>query len=276
MRKKPRKSPQTLQSSSEELTLVDVVVPIFNQLDLAKEAVASIKEAAPRTPWRLILVDDASEDQAVRDWIKETVPAGRRVFLKENQGYAGAVNSGFKIGYAPLVLILTSDVALYPDAIDTMVKVMDDPSVGVVGPTLLFPKGSKHGPPERVQHAGIAFNMSGKPFHIFMGWTHTHPKVAKQRDMQALTGACLLTRRNLFQELGGMNEIYGRGTFEDMEYCFLVRSKNRRVVYEPSAIGTHSVGASALPAGGFPLKRNESIFRANVGQYIEWDEWRFW
>lgn len=275
MRNKPKKLRQTFPSSNKSEALLDIVVPIFDQLDLAKEAVASIKDIGPGIPRRLVLVDNGSADPAVKTWMNEFSPPTKLVFLKENQGYAGGVNAGANVCQSPLMMILTTDVILNPGAVEAMIKIMDDPSVGVVGPMLLFPKGAKHGPPERVQHAGIAFNMSGKPFHIFMGWTPTNPKVSKQRDMQAVTGACLITRRDLFRKLGGMNEIYGRGTFEDIEYCFLVRAENRRVVFEPSAVGYHHVGASAMAIGGFPIKRNESIFRANVGQFVEWDEWKW-
>jgi GT2 family glycosyltransferase len=80
-------------------------------------------------------------------------------------------------------------------------------------------------------------------------------------------------------ELRGLNEIYGMGTYEDMEYCFLIRSKGRKVLFNPKAVGHHYVGASLGQAdgpGGFPLGRNEAIFRANVGNTIVWDEWKWW
>lgn len=274
-----RHSPSPTLTSTKPQFLVDVVMPIFGQLEGAKKSVESLPAAMGDVPYRLCLVDNGSLQKEVGEWIDSFEPMVRKVHLKSNQGFAGGVNEGAKRGSAPLIMVLTTDVTLFEGAGDKMIRVLDDPTVGLVGPMLLFPPGSQHGPPERVQHAGMCFNLQAKPFHIFIGWTPDHPKVNQQRDMQAVTGACFITRREIFTKLGGMNEIYGLGTYEDMEFCFLVRSLDRRIVFEPSARGYHAVGGSlgqSPDTSGFPLGRNESIFKANVGEYIQWDEFKFW
>lgn len=274
-----QKSPHPTSRSSELAPLVDIVMPVFGRLDLAKQAVESIPAAAGMIPYRLWLVDNGSPGTEVQEWMHSFKSSARRVFLKTNQGYPGGVNEGAKRGSAPLIMVLTTDVYLEPHAIEEMVKTLDDTTVGIVGPMLLFAPGSKGGPPELVQHAGIAFNLHAKPFHIFVGWTKDHPKVCLEREMQAVTGACFITRRNLFMKLRGLNEIYGMGTYEDIEYCFLIRSEGRKVIFNPRAVGHHLVGASLGQEGGpggFTLGRNESIFRANAGNTIQWDEWKYW
>jgi GT2 family glycosyltransferase len=168
----------------------------------------------------------------------------------------------------------------------------EDALCGVVGPKLLFPDTPETPPNARgkIQHAGLAINAQGQPIHIQKGWAANNPRLDHPRAMQAVTGACLMTRRNIWQDVtrvyqraddpsaGAFNEIYGLGTYEDVEYCFAVRGNGYKVIFEPAAVGYHHVGASVMqrPEGGYPLGRNHSIFMARCGHLLFWDEWLFW
>jgi GT2 family glycosyltransferase len=200
--------------------------------------------------------------------------------VDQNIGYPSGINECVKQGTSPLILILTADVFLEPSAIASMVAVMDNPDVGVVGPKLLFPLEieSPHGPGGTIQHAGLAFGIQGKPYHVFIGWTPDHPKVNIRRDMAAVTGACFMTRRNLWNEVGGFDPRYGLGTFEDIDYCFAIRSAGKQVIYEPTAVGYHLVSGAKLQGAnqtGFNLPMNETIFRGKWAHMLAWDEWRY-
>jgi GT2 family glycosyltransferase len=96
--------------------------------------------------------------------------------------------------------------------------------------------------------------------------------------MSAVTGACFITRRSLWKEIGGFFEGYGKGTFEDMEYCFAVRRRGAKVIYTPLAVGYHLVNGSRLNGAGegFALSDNEQLFRMRNRDLLNWDEWRFW
>lgn len=215
----------------------------------------------------------------------------------ENRGFPATCNDGAAAGDAPAILFLNTDVVLEAGAIRAMLKTLwsdDLPKsmiaphegpAGIVGPMLLFPEDTPHGPAGKVQHAGLDFNIGGRPIHVNIGWSPDNPKVTMQRAMQAVTGACLMTRRETWNAVtqsyraagdpstGGFNLVYGRGTWEDTEYCFAARSNGYRVIYEPAARGTHFVGASsAINNDPFPLQRNESIFKARCGHLMMWSE----
>lgn len=274
-KRQERKQEKPSSSSMAERPLVDVVVPVYGRVDLLQKCLEAFPAAIGEVPYRLIVVDDGTPDTSVTDFLENYPLRARKLVMKENKGYPAAVNVGANHGVSPLIIVLTTDVIMQPNSLVELVKEMDDPEVGVVGCKLLFPKESTMGPPERIQHAGIAFGINARPFHIFLGWTPEHPKVNIRREMGAVTGACFITRRNVFAQLHGLNEVYGKGTYEDMEYCFLVRSEaKKKVIYAPKAWGYHYVGASA--GQGYPLNRNASIFKANVGNQFEWDEWRYW
>lgn len=282
------------QKSTTPSALIDIVMLVFGEWALLEQAINTIEAACLgiEEGYRIIVVDNGTPEwrnkdgktlspaeQAIR--VKELLRAQDGFYrIEENQGYPGGINFGVSKGKSPLILIWTADVTMTPGSILEMVKVMDDPEVGIVGPKLLFPSDSSpHGPPGTVQHAGIAFNIEGNPFHPLMGWSPNHPKVNIAKEVQAVTGAIFLTRRSLWFEIGGFWAGYGRGTFEDMEYCFAARAKNLKVIYHPLAWGTHHVGGSMVQgaeARGFALHINASLFRGRWGESLAWDEWRFW
>lgn len=278
-------------------TLIDICLPIFGEFGLAVDAISRIAEAAkPLDPnsYRLIVIDNGTPTWVSNEDAKEVTPqemgASVRELLRpnhdlffrveDNVGYPRGLNECVSKGQSPLILILTSDVFLEAGSIRRMVLTMDDPDIGVVGPKLLFPSHieSPHGPGGTVQHAGLAFDIQGKPYHIFIGWSPGNPRVNRRRDMAAVTGACFMTRRALWQQVNGFDPRYGLGTFEDVDYCFAVRSMGKRVTFEPEAVGFHLVAGAKLQganASGFNLPMNETIFRGKWAHMLAWDEWRF-
>lgn len=277
-RKKSRKRKKFSYSSN----LVDIVLNIYGEEEFLPRCLDAIPEAAGDVTYRVIAVDNASPGDGIWDILRGRNDVAK-VRLKENVGYPGGMNAGFIRGSAPLVVFLTADVFLYPGAIENMIRTMDDPDIGVAAGKWIFPDdpAPPHSPPGTIQHAGMAFNIQGKPFHIFIGWSPDHPKVNEKRDMAAVTGACFITRRRLFKTIGGFNEAYGKGTYEDVEYCFSVREHGLRVVYDPSIEGEHYAGGSLIKGAGkggngFDIFRNESIFKARFAHMLVWDEWRYW
>lgn len=280
---------------------LDIVIPVYGRPDLLGPCLAAVEANTLAIDYQLILVDDKSPEPETLEPIYNSLNGNTRLIRHTaNMGFPATCNDGAAQGNAPAILFLNTDVVLRPGAIAAMLKTLwaDAQSVppamiaphtgqvGVVGPMLLFPEGTPYGPPGKIQHAGMDFNLSGQPIHVNIGWSADNPKVTMQRSMQAVTGACLLTRRETWQKVthayrqagdpshGGFNLVYGRGTFEDVEYCFAARSHGYRVVYEPTAVGTHHVGASSVARNeAMPLSRNASIFRARCGHLILWCEW---
>ena len=271
-------------------------MPIFGEFDLALTALQRVEAAASPLPpdqYRLIVLDNGTpgwvsdEDQteitpqAMAGPIRDLLRPNHDRFIRreDNTGYPGGVNECVNAGRSPLILILTADVFLEPQAIQNMVVAMDNPEVGVVGTKLIFPTEieSPHGPGGKVQHAGLAFGISGKPYHIFIGWSPDNKRVNVRRDVAAVTGACFMTRRNLWNQIGGFDLRYGLGTFEDVDYCFAIRSLGKKVMYEPTAVGYHLVSGAALRGAnkGFNIPMNETIFRGKWAHMLAWDEWRY-
>lgn len=291
-RKRHKKIPKG--TSTRPTALVDIIMPVYGEWAMLEKAIKSVDQACLglEEGYRIIVVDNGTpawtndqgeavrpdqQAEGTRDLLR---PKDAFFRLDENEGYPGAVNFGVSKGNSPLVLIWTADVVMQPGSITEMVKVMDDAQVAVVGAKLLFPTDeSPHGPPGMIQHAGIAFDIEGSPYHVTIGWSPDHPKVNQKREVQAVTGALFLTRRSLFEEAGGFQGIYGKGTFEDIEYCFACRQQGYKVIYCPQAWGYHYVGGSIRHGAGkhgFALHVNATIFKGRWTHMLQWDEWQYW
>jgi len=148
----------------------------------------------------------------------------RLLLLPDNLGYAPANNHGLRAARGDYVCFLNSDV--FPDTPDWIERLIADlerrPDVGVIGPRLLFEDGS-------IQHEGCVYH----PLKQFGGWMYVdHDGRGRRpgpegglREVPAITGACMMMRRALAEDLGGFDEAYIIGDFEDSDLCKKVRAR---------------------------------------------------
>jgi len=247
---------------------------------MLRGTIASLRLHPTSIPWRCILVDDASppETRGELDKIYRSLSKDRRFRVtkaRENLGYAGANNRGVASGSAPLILLLNSDVRVTGNWLELLVREMDDPKVGVVGSRLLFfPErfNDRQRPAGRTQHAGVVFNIERAPYHRMIGWPADDVRVMRREEMQAVTGACFLTRRTLWQRIGGLNTVYTKGNFEDVEYCLHVRHLGFKAIYLPTPLIYHYGGGSENYQ---TANRNLGIFKMRCGKAVVFDDYRF-
>ena len=138
-----------------------------------------------------------------------------------------------------LFLLLNSDVEVLPNWLTALAEVARDPSVGVVGSRLLFPATRDAAHAGRIQHAGVAFNADGAPYHPFRCYQANAPEVTRRLEINAVTGAVMLIRRSIWDTLGGFDTAFVGGQYEDMDFCLRVRREGFKVVYEPKSILYH-------------------------------------
>lgn len=262
---------------------VDVVIPVFSNFEVVEKAIEALNANTKNVKFQIFLVDDCSPDyhpngSGFYERAKLMPNVTRIVRHTANLGFPQTVNDGAKLGNSKYILILNSDVILQSEALEILfIQLEANADIGITAPKLLFFPNSADParPAGRVQHAGVVFDIQSRPYHIYNGWNSEHPMVNVVRDMNCATGACLLIRRKLFEELGGFDPVYERGTWEDIELCLRVRMLNYKIRYLPQAVGYHFTGLSAEKSGGFPLNRNASIFKARWGDNIPYDEWIF-
>ncbi|WP_245243006.1 glycosyltransferase family 2 protein [Pararhodobacter sp. SW119] len=154
-----------------------------------------------------------------------------------NRGFSGANNLGAEHAKGEYLLFLNSDVIpIEPGWLEHLIAAFDEEAVGVVGARLLSADGG-------IQHAGMDFDYLDR----FGIWRNIHPGAGlapefdgrELRDVRAVTGACLIIPRSVFDQIGGWNMGYLLGDFEDSDLCLAARNAGYRVLYQPLAELTH-------------------------------------
>src|SRR5262249_877858 len=156
--------------------------------------------------------------------------------------YSRLINLGAEQTHGELLLALNNDIeAIEPDWLDELVSQALRPDVGLVGALLLYPDRS-------VQHAGVVIGLGGVAGHIFAksgaGSAGYAGRILVAQDMNAVTGACHIMRRELFTRLGGFDETHLAVAYNDIDFCLRVRAAGLRVIYTPFAPLLHRHSAS--------------------------------
>lgn len=255
--------------------LVDVIVPVYNHPELVAACIGRMASTTS-VPYRLTLIDDGSPDPQTKAYLLTQGAQAKLMWNRENMGFPATVNKAAKVATSRYLCILNSDTEPLPGWLDMLVADLEaNPNHAVASPLLLFHPQSQAGPAGACQHAGIFFDVQRRPIHRYIGWPASHARVREYRDdLQAVSGACMLIRRSVWDQVGGFDQRYGRGTFEDIDFCVTVRNTlQRKIVYVPDAMLYHHVGASAVDSGGYPLQINFNLFLAKLGGLVKYDEW---
>lgn len=263
----------------ERKDLVTIVICVFGKFDLLKRCMDALPEAFDEIPYKVILYDNASPDkQEASDYYRTVISENVTIVRsKENLGFVKACNLGAKRAKTPYIFFLNSDIILEPNCMKLMIEKAKEEKVGVVGMKLIFPDDSidPARPAGMLQHIGLETNIRGEFYHVFIGWKPDHYKINKVESVYAVTGAALLTHRNIWMKSGGFFAGYGIGTYEDIDFCLTVRSMGYKIVVEPLAIGTHYVGATSLHYQiPFPLEENKTLFMSRWGKRLIYTEWQ--
>jgi O-antigen biosynthesis protein len=219
---------------------VTIVIPTRDRLHLLQECVELLEETVDWRFAKLVIVDDHSRDaDAVRylERIQRRTDLRCVVVRPPNPhapfNYSRLVNAALPHLDTPLVLHLNNDVnALERGWLEEMAGWFTQPDIGAVGAKLVFPD-------KTLNHTGIVIGPHGgladTPFarvpegQVDVRWH------AAAREVSAVTGACLLTRTELYRSLGGFDETDFGVAYNDVDYCLRVRAKGLRVIYTPQA-----------------------------------------
>lgn len=210
-----------------------VIIPSFNGAHLLSTCLKSLFAHPPeRCDWRVIVVDDASEDGTVDRF--EGYDDHLKVVARErNGGFGIACNDGAEAaGEVEYLVFLNNDTIPLPGWLDALVDAAAaHPDAGAVGSKLLYPGGT-------VQHAGVAIGQDRWPHHLYAGLPGEHPAVNRAKPVVAATAACLLVRREAFIELDGFDTAFLNG-YEDIDFCLRLGERGQETRYCPQSVLYH-------------------------------------
>ena len=233
------------------MTRLDVVIVSHNTRADLEVCLRALETAPPRELGRIVVVDNASTDGSP-DAVRRGWPNTRLMALDRNVGFGAANNLAIRESEAELVLCLNSDTVASPGAIDTLVDRLTVTGVVAAGPRLVDDEGR----PE------VSFGPMLSPWAELVQWARVRAArargrlpswyiarlVAREREVDWVTGACLLVRRQPALDAGLFDERYFMSE-EDVDFCAALRSRGGRILFTPRAEIVHRRGRSVRAAG---------------------------
>lgn len=247
---------------------VSIIIPFYNHIRMTLECVGSIAKYPPSVSFEVIIINDGSDNLNIFQTEKKSHPWLKAFRNNTNLGFARSCNIGAGIAQGRYLVFLNNDTLVLPGWLDNMIKVIESDSIiGVVGSKLLYAD-------QRIQHAGIVFDEDKMPFHIYHRFPKEFHGTCKTREFQAVTGACFLIEADLFRSLGGFDEQYHNG-FEDIDLCFRVRQKGRKIYYAAESCLYHLESKTRKP-GGSKTAENLALYKERWLNTIQTDYYQFY
>jgi O-antigen biosynthesis protein len=239
---------------------VSIIIPTKNNLKLLQRCIDNITNKTQYDNYEIIIIDNDNSDPKTLKYI-ETLNY-KKIKFNEPFNFAKMNNQAASLVDGEFILFMNDDVApTSSDWLDTLISVGMQKGVGIVGPRLIYSNNS-------IQHAGMIFSNSGAGYHPFQIIKKDHPGyfgfVQTTRNYSGVTGACLLIRKELFDEIDGFDEnldVY----YNDADLCMKVLKNNYRIVYEPHA--------ELLHEGSTTIKKDSSAFFAVENHFYFLNKW---
>lgn len=215
--------------------LVSIIIPNHEALDVLRRCVSSIIDKTSWPNYEVIIVENGSKSSSLfeyYDYLTNTFDEFHVVKCELHNGFdfSKLINSGSSAAKGDYLLLLNNDTeVITSDWIEEMMGLACRPDVGCVGAKLLYPNNT-------VQHAGVVTAGGEGPFHVNMYLGDSDPgyfeTASLPHRMSSVTGACLLTKREVFDKLGGMDEAFPVD-YNDVDYCLRAIALGYGVVYQP-------------------------------------------
>ena len=210
---------------------ISIIISVHDRIDLLARCLDSLKSKTSYTPYEIVVVDDGKQSEDRRTYCSHF--KHRLLHYTGPFTFSAVNNFAVKQTDSPWLLFLSYRTEVVDsDWLTLMAEHVQRPEVGAVGLRLLNPD-------DTVQHAGIVLGVGGISEHAFRGLPAEAPGVCRQlqatRNYSAVTGACLLTRRDVFEEVRGFDEQCLPASFSDVDLCLKMRRAGYVIVYTPFA-----------------------------------------
>ncbi|HEX7817099.1 glycosyltransferase [Dyella sp.] len=230
----------------EHKPLVSIIVPTRDQLPMLNGLIDSLIDRTRYPRYELLIVDNDSRDPAAcayLDGIEKLGSQQVRVLRYPHPFNYSAINN-FATAQArgEYLILLNNDTAiLQGDWIEALLHHAQRPEVGIVGAKLHYPDG-------RIQHGGVVLGLRGPADHPFIGAEPDAPgymqRLQVDQNYTAVTAACLMIRRSVYEEVGGLDEEVFKVSYNDVDLCLKVRAAGYLSVWTPYARLMHEGSVS--------------------------------
>ncbi len=228
----------------ERLPLVSLIIPTRNELKLLRECVDSILAKTTYQSYEILIVDNGSDDPEAMRYLTGLKADKRISVIRDNRpfNYSALNNAAVKQAKGDLIGLINNDIeVISPDWLTEMVSHAIRPEVGAVGARLWYAN-------DTLQHGGVILGLREVASHAHKTLPKHDPgymgRACCIQSFSAVTAACLLVRRSIYESIGGMNEVDLQVAFNDVDFCMRVRDVGYRNIWTPYAELYHHESAT--------------------------------
>ena len=271
--KKSRNGIYQLLPNRKFTETVSIIIPVKNHYTLLKECIESIEEKTSYKNYEIVVADDESDDQKTIEYLTALSSKHKILWLKRKPGegfnFSNLNNRAvIKAGGEYIVFLNADTTIISSNWIEELLLYCRMPDIGITGAKLLF--SNNH-----IQHGGVikGFN-NGLACPAFKN-THENQRgymdfAVVPRNYSAVTAACMMIKKELFQSIGGFDALNLPIAYNDVDLCLKVLNRNLRVVYNPYAKLYHYEGTFRKPElSGSRNVKEETHFRKTWGNFID-------
>ncbi|HVY19443.1 MAG TPA: glycosyltransferase [Bauldia sp.] len=215
--------------------LVSLIVATRDRLALLRRCIESIREKTTYGPYEIIVIDNGSVETATLAYFREIERFENVRIIPYDQpfNFSAINNFAAKQARGEVLGLINNDIeVISPDWLSEMVSWACLPDVGCVGAKLYYPN-------ETIQHAGVILGPGGVAGHSHKYFPRAHrgyfARLQLVQNLTAVTAACLVVRKDVYEEVGGLNETELKVAFNDVDFCLKVREAGYLNVWTPFA-----------------------------------------
>jgi glycosyltransferase involved in cell wall biosynthesis len=237
-------SHRVIYAVPEPLPKVSIIIPMRDRVDLIERCIASIREQTDYPSIEFVVVDNGSIEAATLKFLHVMEQEMAALIVRDDGpfNFSRLINRGVVAANGDVLAFLNNDIEANEGGwLREMVSHVVQPGVGAVGARLWYPDGT-------LQHGGVILGLGGVAGHAFPRIPRGHPgyfnRAWLQQNCSAVTGACMVVRKKVFEDAGGFDEANLAISFNDVDFCLRLRTAGFRNVWTPYADLIHHESAS--------------------------------
>ena len=251
-----------IEYANENEPLVSIIIPTKNNQKILHRCITSLEDNTTYKNWEIIIIDNNSTEKLTKSYY-ESLPY-RIISYSEPFNFSKMNNLAVKHAKGDLLLFLNDDTKIIdPDSLGEMVSLCCQKDVGAVGAKLIYSD-------DTIQHAGISFLKSGSGFHPFQRINEKksgyHNIMNVVRECSAVTGACLLTKKEIFERVNQFDENFDL-YYGDADLCLKIIESGYHVLYTPHA--------KLLHEGSYSIRKSSDFHFAIENHHHFIEKWPF-
>ena len=259
-----------------ERPLVSIIIPTRNQLGLLRRCIESLTEKTSYPHYEVLIVDNNSDDPETLAYLQQLIDLGLdqlQIFSYPHPfNFAAMNNLAASEARGEYLVLLNNDTAIIKgDWLEALLNHAQRPEVGAVGAKLLYPDGT-------IQHAGVILGLRGPAEHPFVGSPMQaagyNQRLLLDQRYSAVTAACMMVRKSVYFEVGGMDTEAFAVSYNDIDLCLKIGSAGHAIVWTPHAlvmhVGSVSQKAEAEAEDAAIDAKRERFNKEKAAMYERW------